>query len=67
VGPAVVRNRLKRRVREIFRRWSGRRTLPGLDLVVHLQPAAAATPAAKLREELERLLAAATPRPRSAS
>ena len=25
VGKAVVRNRLKRRVREIFRRWPGRR------------------------------------------
>jgi ribonuclease P protein component len=52
VGGAVVRNRLKRRVREIYRRWEGRRALPPRDLVVHLQPAAAQAPPAELRREL---------------
>ncbi|MHC4393712.1 MAG: ribonuclease P protein component [Planctomycetota bacterium] len=40
VGSAVVRNRLKRRVREIYRRWSQRPGLPALDIVLHLKPAA---------------------------
>ncbi len=56
VGGAVVRNRLKRRVREIFRRWPGRRELPSVDVVVHLQPAARETDFATFRDELlERL------------
>ena len=38
-GGAVVRNRLRRRVREIFRR--GRRDLPsGLQIVVNIKPSA---------------------------
>ncbi len=41
VGGAVVRQRLKRRVREIYRRWSKRQQLPAMDLVVHLKPTAA--------------------------
>ena len=40
VGSAVVRNRLKRRVREIYRRWNERPQLPALDIVFHLKPAA---------------------------
>ncbi len=56
VGPAVVRNRAKRRVRDIFRRFSGRQTLPGVDLVVHLQPSAGAAPFAELSTQLLELL-----------
>jgi ribonuclease P protein component len=56
VGNAVVRNRLKRRVREIFRRWPGRRNLPAVDVVVHLLPAAAAADFSTLRSELSELL-----------
>jgi ribonuclease P protein component len=56
VGNAVVRNRLKRRVREIFRRWPVRPELPALDLVVHLEPAAAKASFSQLAAELEDLL-----------
>lgn len=56
VGCAVVRNRLKRRVREIFRRWPGRQELPPVDVVVHLQPPAREAEFATLRDGLlERL------------
>lgn len=56
VGGAVVRNRLKRRVREIFRRWPGRQELPPVDVVVHLQPPAREAEFATLRDDLvERL------------
>jgi ribonuclease P protein component len=40
VGKSVVRQRLKRRVREIYRRWERRSDLPPLDLVVNLKPPA---------------------------
>jgi ribonuclease P protein component len=56
VGGAVVRNRVKRRVREIYRRWSERSRLPGLDLVVHAKPPAGSASFAELEKELERLL-----------
>ena len=56
VGKAVVRNRLKRRVRETFRRWPGRATLPAVDLVVHLEPSAAATGHAEMTRELREML-----------
>jgi ribonuclease P protein component len=56
VGNAVVRNRLKRRVREIFRRWPGRQELPPVDVVVHLLPAAAGADFALLRGELSKQL-----------
>ena len=52
VGSAVVRNRLKRRIREIYRRWSQREKLPALDLVVHLKPAASEAGFGELQEEL---------------
>jgi len=55
VGKAVVRNRLKRRVREIFRRWAGRHGIGPLDVVVHLWPAAKESDFHTLREELEGL------------
>lgn len=56
VGKAVIRNRLKRRVRETYRRWPRRGELPAVDLVVHLEPAAAATGFRELSGELEGLL-----------
>lgn len=56
VGKAVVRHRIKRRVREIFRRFSGRSSLQGLDLVVHLRPEAARSDFTSLKNELEDLL-----------
>lgn len=52
VGSAVIRQRLRRRVREIYRRWPGRGSLPALDLVVHLRPSAAAAEFPALRREL---------------
>lgn len=56
VGKAAVRQRLKRRVREVYRRWEQRASLPAVDLVVHLRPAAAAADFRGLKEELEGLL-----------
>lgn len=56
VGAAVVRQRLKRWVREVYRRGEERRALPAVDLVVHLQPAAASAAFASFRLELSRLL-----------
>lgn len=52
VGSAVVRNRLKRRVREIYRRWSERTSLSCMDIVVHLKPAARDASFQELRQEL---------------
>lgn len=60
VGTAVRRNKLRRRIRETVRRWSQRRNLGPLDIVVHVKPAAAAATYAQLREELERLLTTLT-------
>jgi ribonuclease P protein component len=61
VGKSVVRQRLKRRVREIYRRWERRSDLPPLDLVVNLKPAANEGDFAELRRELERQLASVLP------
>ncbi len=61
VGGAVARNRLKRRVREIYRRWKERSRLPGLDLVVHAKPPAGAASFTELATELERLLSSLLP------
>lgn len=58
VGKAVVRQRLKRRVREVYRRWSRRSQLPPLDLVIHLKPAAAQASFPELRREILRLMSA---------
>ena len=56
VGNAVTRNRLKRRVREIFRR--DRELLPGVGaIVVHVRPSAAEAAFEPLREEFCRLVA----------
>jgi ribonuclease P protein component len=56
VGKAVVRQRLKRWVREVYRRGPERRALPALDLVVHLKPEAGRAAFAALRSDLIRLL-----------
>lgn len=56
VGKAVVRQRLKRRVRESVRRWPWRRELPAMDIVIHLKPAAATSEFRDLQQELWSLL-----------
>ena len=56
VGKAVVRHRVKRRVREIFRRWPQRSSLGPVDIVVHLKPAAAGAGFEEFERELQRLL-----------
>jgi len=55
VGGAVVRQRIKRRVREVFRRWDQRRSLSACDLVVHVKPEARKADYADLEAELKRL------------
>jgi ribonuclease P protein component len=62
VGKAVVRQRLKRRVREIYRRWEQRPALPSLDLVVHLKPEAKGSDFPAFRGDLLGLLAGVLPR-----
>jgi len=54
VGNAVVRNRVKRRLREWFRQ-SATRAAGALDWVVIARPAAAVLPSAALRVELDGL------------
>ncbi len=56
LGKAAVRQKLKRRVREIYRRSPIRRRLGGVDVVVHLKPGASRASFAGLREDLLRLL-----------
>jgi ribonuclease P protein component len=56
VGKAVVRQRVRRRVREIVRRWPARDRLPELDVVIHLKNDAAALGFDELRGVLEGLL-----------
>jgi ribonuclease P protein component len=56
VGKAVVRHRLKRRIKEIYRRWKDRGQLPALDLIIHLKPEAGKADFQTLRSELLRLL-----------
>lgn len=56
VGKAVVRHRLKRRVKETFRRWKDREHLPAVDMVVHLKPSAKESDHPSLRKDLEGLL-----------
>jgi ribonuclease P protein component len=58
VGGSVVRHRLKRWGREVFRRYAGRDRIAALDLVVHFKPGAATSSFSDFRRELERLLAA---------
>lgn len=61
VGPAVERHRIKRRIKEIYRRWKDRGSLPALDLVVHLKPEVRGTDFEALRRELMRLFAGVRP------
>ncbi len=56
VGDAVVRHRLKRRIKEIYRRWQERASLPSMDLVVHLKPEARGVEWTVFRGEMLRLL-----------
>ena len=55
-GGSVVRNHLRRRIREIFRR--GRRNLPaGLSIVVNIKPSAARAEFSELAEDYVSALA----------
>jgi ribonuclease P protein component len=58
VGRAVLRVRLKRQIREIYRRWRERSKLPAFDLVVHAKPQMAAASFEQIESELQRLLRA---------
>ena len=62
VGPAVTRQRIKRRIKEVYRRWKDRGNLPALDLIVHLKPEARAADFQGLRSELLRLFSGVLPR-----
>ena len=61
VGNSVARHRVKRRVREIFRRFPKRGEIGSLDIVVHLWPTAGKATFPTLRSELERLLSSLVP------
>ena len=65
LGRAVVRNRIRRRIREILRR--NKAYIPkGWDIVIHPRPSVARAPFAPLEAELVRLLrglASSPPRP----
>lgn len=56
VGGAVVRHRVKRRIREIYRRWSKRERLAPYDIVVQARPAARGVDFQTLEAEITRLL-----------
>jgi len=56
VGSSVVRQKVKRRIRELFRRWPGRSALESIDVVVHVKPEAGSARFPLLRLDLERLL-----------
>ncbi len=62
VGPAFVRHRIKRRIKEIYRRWNERGNLPALDFVLHLKPEARSSEFEALRADLMRLFAGVLPR-----
>ena len=56
VGGAVVRYKIKRRIREIYRRWSQRRELAPYDILVHVKPKARQVDFTALQKEIHRLL-----------
>jgi ribonuclease P protein component len=56
VGKSVVRHRLKRWIKEIYRRWSGRAALAPLDVVAHLKPEAKSAGFGEVRQDLLVLL-----------
>lgn len=58
----MVRHRLKRRIKEVYRRWKDRGKLPALDLVVHLKPEAGGSDFRTLRSELLRLFSGVLPK-----
>lgn len=55
-GGSVVRNRARRRVREIFRRWAGAAPDAGVDLIVNISARAARASFSALSRELTVLL-----------
>lgn len=65
VGAAAVRNRVRRRLREIFRRNRGSLGVRGLRIVVNARPSSAQAPFADLLEDYQsavrRALARAKP------
>jgi ribonuclease P protein component len=58
-GRAVVRNRARRRVRAIFRRWAATAKDVDVDLVVNISERAALAPFAALSSEVTALLSRA--------
>jgi len=62
VGGSVVRHRVKRRIREIYRRWTERSLLPPYDIVVHVLPAARQAEFQALKKDLLDLLTPLTRR-----
>ena len=56
IGKAAVRNRIKRRIRELFR-TSKRPAIPCFDIVVNVRKAAALAPFARLQEDYLKALA----------
>jgi ribonuclease P protein component len=60
VGGAVERNRVRRRVREIFRRWRAATPDTAMDVVVNVFASATRAPYAALRAEVAELLSRAT-------
>ena len=67
VGGSVTRHRIKRRIKEIYRRWSERRSLPAFDLVVHVRPGAAGASFEDWRRELTAMLGRLVAREHSGS
>ena len=61
LGGAVVRNRIRRRIREILRR--NRTEIPtGWDIVIHPRPSVAQAPFGPLETELMRVLRSIVPK-----
>jgi ribonuclease P protein component len=56
VGNAVVRHRLKRWIKEIYRRWHGRGGLAAADLVMHLKTEAKSAGFGDMKRDLLGLL-----------
>lgn len=63
IGNSVVRHRVKRRVREVFRRYDRRSELEAWDVVVHLKPPSSQANFKDLENELEKLLGRLLPAP----